>query len=289
MHDISVKKICRMAGMEYRRLVSDSRVILLVVELLFAYQFITVPLLNNAKMMGTSINVLEPFIALVNSNLMVLVLPSIFLVLMSDFPRIDGNTWFLIMRSGKTNWLLGQILHGILSTVSFMVVHFIGMVLPVLPYGFVGNVWSSATLDFTRRFPEYAQNSGANGIPPEIYYHMSPYRAVGMGALLLGCYLMVLIMILLCLYLIGNKKLGILSAAAIIAMGMGLCTTVSMSRFIMPMAHSLLGVHYTKYYHQMIVPLSTSFIYFGVLLSALFIVCLWSNKRHDFSNTEIVD
>ena len=48
----SISKIWHIAKMEYIKLIMDPRMILIVAALVFAYQFITVPLLLNAAMMG---------------------------------------------------------------------------------------------------------------------------------------------------------------------------------------------------------------------------------------------
>ena len=111
----SVSKIWHIAKMEYIKLIMDPRMILIVAALVFAYQFITVPLLQNAAMMGKPINVYEPFVALLNSNFMILLVPAVFLAIMSDYPRIDGNTLFVVQRAGKGNWFFGQILYAQMS------------------------------------------------------------------------------------------------------------------------------------------------------------------------------
>ena len=78
----SISKIWHIAKMEYIKLIMDPRMILIVAALVFAYQFITVPLLPNAAMMGKPINVYEPFVALLNSNFMILLVPAVFLAIM---------------------------------------------------------------------------------------------------------------------------------------------------------------------------------------------------------------
>lgn len=107
---------------EYIKLIMDPRMILIVAALVFAYQFITVPLLQNAAMMGKPINVYEPFVALLNSNFMILLVPAVFLAIMSDYPRIDGNTLFVVQRAGKGNWFFGQILYAQMSILSYLLV-----------------------------------------------------------------------------------------------------------------------------------------------------------------------
>ena len=97
----SISKIWHIAKMEYIKLIMDPRMILIVAALVFAYQFITVPLLQNAAMMGKPINVYEPFVALLNSNFMILLVPAVFLAIMSDYPRIDGKYTFCCAEGGK--------------------------------------------------------------------------------------------------------------------------------------------------------------------------------------------
>ena len=138
----SISKIWHIAKMEYIKLIMDPRMILIVAALVFAYQFITVPLLQNAAMMGKPINVYEPFVALLNSNFMILLVPAVFLAIMSDYPRIDGNTLFVVQRAGKGNWFFGQILYAQMSILSYLLVVFVGMMVPVLWGGSFSAKWS---------------------------------------------------------------------------------------------------------------------------------------------------
>lgn len=82
--------------------------IILGVLLIFIYNFAIEPLLKNAEEMGEPLNILEPFIAVANSDAILLIIPLVFLTLIADFPKIDTNTVFYIIRVGRINWLLGQ-------------------------------------------------------------------------------------------------------------------------------------------------------------------------------------
>jgi hypothetical protein len=97
----SVSKIWHIAKLEYIKLIMDPRMILIVAALVFAYQFITVPLLQNAAMMGKPINVYEPFVALLNSNFMILLVPAVFLAIMSDFQELMEIHFLLCRERGK--------------------------------------------------------------------------------------------------------------------------------------------------------------------------------------------
>ena len=99
----SISKIWHIAKMEYIKLIMDPRMILIVAALVFAYQFITVPLLQNAAMMGKPINVYEPFVALLNSNFMILLVPAVFRntagtrrIIKLEFNRATNGSYTLI-------------------------------------------------------------------------------------------------------------------------------------------------------------------------------------------------
>ena len=82
------------------------------------------------------------------------VITAVFLTLISDFPRTDGNTLFFILRAGKLNWLIGQIVFAITSIASFLAVVFLGSVVPLLDKMFWGNGWSLVITKYDIMFPE---------------------------------------------------------------------------------------------------------------------------------------
>lgn len=59
---------------------------------------------------------------------MILLVPAVFLAIMSDYPRIDGNTLFVVQRAGKGNWFFGQILYVQMSILSYLLIVFVGMI-----------------------------------------------------------------------------------------------------------------------------------------------------------------
>ncbi|HBZ64606.1 MAG TPA: hypothetical protein DEO89_08430 [Lachnospiraceae bacterium] len=279
MHNISMRKIIRVCQAECYHFLCSGRLALVPAVWVFAYQFITVPLLQNAERMHASLLVIEPYIALINSNFMILIMPVLFLVLLSDFPRVDANAYFYLVRTGKTNWVLGQLLYGVVITAGYLLMQFAGMVIPVLAEGRWGTGWSPVITDFAREFPEYAQSAGAVSIQPQLYYHVPPWEAVLVGSALLAAYLYLLLLIKLLCFLLRAKTIGLLLCFFVIAFGTGLCTTFSQMRFLMPMGNSILGIHYSQYYMKMVFPLEYSVIYFAVLIGVFIIGIIGLRKR----------
>lgn len=279
MCNISMRKILRVCQGECYHFLCSGRFALVLVVWVFAYQFITVPLLQNTEKMQASLLAIEPYIALINSNFMILVMPVLFLVLLSDFPRVDANAYFYLVRAGKTNWVLGQLLYAVVITMIYLFIQFLGMVVPMFGKGSRGNEWSPVITDFAREFPEYAQNPGAVSIQPQLYYHVSPWEAVLVGSAFLAAYLYFLLQIKLLCYLFRVKTLGLLFCFFVIALGTGLCSTFSPMRFLMPMGNSILGIHYSQYYSEMDYPLEYSMIYFAVWIGILMVAILGLRKR----------
>ena len=109
---------------------------MLFVLLIFIYSFIIEPLSLHAIKMNSPLNILEPFIATVNSEILMIIVPAVFMALFSDFPRTDGNTLFFLQRIGKLNWILGQILYSLMAIVTYVVAIFMGSVAPLLAKSF---------------------------------------------------------------------------------------------------------------------------------------------------------
>ena len=124
---MEVRKILSTARTEYVKWITNPRMIILGVMLIFINDFAVSPLLKNAEDMNSPLNILEPFIAVANSQLLILIIPAVYLTLISDFPRTDGNTLFFLLRTGKLNWLLGQVLFVIMTIFTFVGVVFAGM------------------------------------------------------------------------------------------------------------------------------------------------------------------
>ncbi len=79
--NISIKVIGQIAATECTKILTDSRIIMVLVVIIMGYQNITIPLIENSRQMDGKIHLLEPYIALVNSK---------FLVYFLNFPVFTG-------------------------------------------------------------------------------------------------------------------------------------------------------------------------------------------------------
>ena len=84
------KIVMQIAWSEYIRWICNPRMIIVIALVFFLEGYAIEPLMERAQEMNTDLQSAEPFLAIGNSMLLCYVLPSVFLCLISDFPKING-------------------------------------------------------------------------------------------------------------------------------------------------------------------------------------------------------
>lgn len=284
MKKFNLRQCFSCAKTEYIKWVCDARMIILGVLLIFIYNFAIQPLLHNAEMMNEPLNMLEPFIAVANSGAVLMIIPLVFMTLIADFPKIDNNTVFYIMRIGRKNWLTGQIIKLVMMAASYLLVIFAGSVVPMLTQGFWYNGWSNVVTNFKNVFPEQAMNFGTQLVPENLYNQLTVFEAAVKSYLMVFGYLMIIGLILLALSLIKHKTLGFVACGAIISLGTAFCSINTVLMWTMPMANSIIWLHFTKYFRMPEVSITFSVMYLIVFVLALIVFCYIMIGRFNYDN-----
>ncbi len=256
---------------EFVKWVCDARMVIVAVLLIFINNFAVSLLTNNAELMGEPLNILEPFIAVANSEILILIIPIVFLTLIADYPKVDTNTVFYIVRIGRANWFVGQVLKLVFMIVSYLAVIFLGTVLPMLSKGFWYNGWSNVATGFVKMFPDRRGDFGVALLPENLYNQLSVFEAAVKSYLLVAAYLMIIGLILLVFSLFKRKTLGFIICGGMISLGMAFSAIRTNLMWTMPMANSITWLHYTKYFKKPIMPMSFSVIYLLVLIAVLLV------------------
>ena len=288
MKKFNLRQCFSCAKTEYIKWVCDARMVILGVLLIFIYNFAIQPLLQNAEKMNEPLNMLEPFIAVANSGAVLMIIPLVFMTLIADFPKIDNNTVFYIMRIGRKNWLTGQIIKLVMMAASYLAVIFVGSVVPMLTKGFWYNGWSSVVTDFARIYPDKAGNYGAQLVPQNLYNQQSVFSAAVKSYLLLFAYLMILGLILLSFSLIKKKTAGFVLCGTVISLGTAFCAIKTKLMWTMPMANSIVWLHYTEYYRDPVMPVSFSVCYLCAAITGLTVFCYAVIHRFSYDNVSEV-
>lgn len=269
---------------EFRKWIANSRMILLLLLIMFVYSSAVEPLIANARLYGEPINMIEPLIGVLNSGSVLLIVSLTFTALIADFPATDQSTAFVISRTNRRNWVLGQIFCLMLMSLSFLLLLFVISSLPVLHISFVYNNWSNVVTGFGAMFPELKENAGAELIPASLFNQMPPVDAAALSISLDFLLLLTIGLLFLFFTLKGHKTAGIAVCISAEALGTAFCSIDSKLMWVFPFAHSVLKTHFTYFFRQEIVPLWFSYLYFLVTIAILTALCLKASKKFNFWN-----
>jgi lysylphosphatidylglycerol synthetase-like protein (DUF2156 family) len=167
---------------------------------------------------------------------------------------------------------------------SYLAVIFVGSVVPMLFKGFWYNGWSNVVTNFKNVFPEQSMNFGVQLVPENLYNQLTVFEAAVKSYLLVFAYLMIIGLILLALSLIKHKTLGFVSCGAVIALGTAFCSIKTSLMWTMPMANSIIWLHFTKYFRVPEVSITFSVVYLVTFVVALIIFCYIMIGRFNYDN-----
>lgn len=283
---ISLRKIWAVARTEWLKWVCNPRMIIIPVLTVFIYSYAITPLLERSEKMGEPLNLLEPLIAVGNSGMLTLIIPLVFLTLMSDFPKTDGSSLFFLSRTGRYNWLLGQILFGLMSALTFLAAIYVICTAFLMNRAFLADGWSMVVKRFDLLFPAEAGGFASELLPPNLYNQMTPFSAVIQTYILMFLYLVTVLLVLLFFQQRKHKSLGFLTASGIIGFGTLFTSVRSFAMWAFPMPNAIVWLHYTEIYREAVVPTSYSYIYFGTIITLLIIANVIAARRLNADSTE---
>lgn len=279
-------KIFRVAKNEYVKWICNPKMIILLVMLIFAYDYVIKELTTAAGKMGEKLQAFEGFIGISNSQLLLMIIPIVFVGLMGDFPRVDGNSMFYISRVGKTNWLMGQMLFALMASGTYLIALIGFSVISFIGKCFVTNTWSEITTKYYIFAPNDYASRVANLTTGRLYNNLTPINAT-LNILGLMLLLLILIsMLLLVSFILKVRTVGIVVTTGILCVGNVLAYMENGIRWIFPTSHAILEIHFNEIYKKPIMNLGWSYLYYIVLIFILFIVAFLCVDKYDFSKTQ---
>lgn len=275
--------IRNVASIEYVKWLINPRIVIMLILYAFIYDYVIDELLKGAERMDSYVMLVEPFIAIANSELLVMVIPSVFLVLMSDFPKTDGNTMFYIQRVGKNNWILGQIVFGIMSAITYLTSVIIVSFVMIAHKGFLKNVWSPVVTQYVKNFPTETKAKIPSLINSKLYNNLTPLQAFLLTISLMLLYLVLMELLMLIGFSTGKRIVGMLIGYTIIAVGSSLVVLGVKSMWCFPTSHAIAWLHFDDVLRIQKFDIGYSYLYFLVIIAVMTILSLVCVKRYDFS------
>lgn len=283
---INIKSALKCAKTDFIKWAFNSRMIILAVLAVFIYICAVQPLKENAELMGKPLNIIEPYIAALNSGSLLLIMPLGFLAISSDFPKIDGSAMFGLVRTGRVNWFCGQLLSLVMMSTAYLAFIFAASTIPTAFVSVWDTNWSDVAMRFSVEFPEEAQNFGALLLPKNLFNHLSLTGAALQSTLFVFIYIILLGMIMMCFTILGKKTLGVIVCGGLISVGSALCSIRASLMWALPMANSIVWLHYTEFRREPFYPIWCSGLYFAIFIALLIVLSLIRLKRFDCSATD---
>lgn len=274
-------KIWGVAKTEFVGWITNPRVIILGILLIFIKTLAIDPLAARAEKFGDTMIIFEPFIAVGNSGALTLFMPLVFLALLSDYPKLGGNSLFSVSRTGKKNWLCGQILFLVMAIVTFLAAIFGASVL--FSGGHFGTEWSEAIRKYNALFPDEAASFDSRLLPSNLYNQIPMMTALWQTSALLAAYLLTLALVIYLLKILFNNSAGLAGAILVMVLGTATTSLYSPMKWAFPTANTIIWLHYTEILNAPIYPMWASFLYFGVLLALLVAANFFALKKLKFT------
>lgn len=278
--------VFRVAKMEYVKWIRNPKMIIVLVMLIFAYDYVILELITAAQQMGERLQILEGFIGIANSQLLLMIIPIVFVGLMGDFPRVDGNAMFYIYRVGRSNWLLGQIVFAVMAAGTYLLVLIGGSCLPLLGSTYADNQWSKITTKYYLFAPNDYMSTVANLTTGRLYNNLPPWDAALHICGLMFLFLLLISMLLLAAFVCKIRMGGIISTVGLLCLGNILAYMEKFIRWFFPTAHAILEIHFDEIYKMPIMDIRFSYIYYFVLIMVSFLVSYVTMEGYDFTKIQ---
>ena len=259
-------KILSVAVTEFRRIFIDPRMLTAGMLLVFIYNLVITELLLRADKTGFPVNVAESFVAVGNSGILVMFLPSVFMILISDFPDMGPHLLYSVYRTGRLGWLLGKLLAAMFSAAAYVSGMLAACCLMTVSNGFWGFEWSETVTKYSSIFPEERFTLMSQFLPPNLYNQMSFSYALLHTVLLLILYLFLLSIVIIFFRICGMKVAGIAASFGVIAAGVLTTSIRTKAMWVFPMANTITWLHYDEALREPVKPMYQSYIYFAVLI-----------------------
>ncbi len=275
-----------LAAQEYKQTLFSSRLVFLFGSLIVAYEsaFGTLLELNTAT--GLSMHPFEPYLVLSARPISALLIPLMFVLLLSDVPSVTSQGSFTMIRTSRMRWFFGQLLAVIAMAFTYLMILLLFSIV-VSWQTFEENValfsnWSPLMLDINKLFPDiYIQYSGYL-LSPETTMQGYPCAVLAHSLMLTLLSIIIQGEMLIVFDLLGYKIVGLISLIALNGIGCTFVAITHQTMWLLPMAHTIFGLHFLGASSKPIMPLSYSYLYFAVWLIVLSCIGLTLAKKTAF-------
>ena len=255
---------------------------------MFGFTYFIKPMNELTHRLNTPINILEPFCAMANDRYALPLIVLGFMVLISDFPRLNDFAAFSLFRTGRTPWLIGQVLFLFMSGLTYIGFILGSSMLCVMNSAYFLNAWSlvQKTLNLGTE-----QARALNGLYPfarmdnSVLRQARPLEALLHGVLLILLFIVAVGCVQLLFALMQKKIISVFVNLSACAVGLILLIVDIKVKWLFPISNAVFGWHYDGTFNETNMPISASYIYFGAVITLMLLLLRRITKRCSFHIT----
>ncbi|MCM1228256.1 MAG: hypothetical protein NC320_12710 [Clostridium sp.] len=271
-------KILSVMRNEFISLIHKPKLLLVIASVVFVIDSAAKPMKELSIELGYKLNIAEPFLFITSKGVNIVIIPLIFIAILSDFPSSENTNYFSMIRNGRMAWYWGEVLFSITTSILYIVILFLSTAIYCADNGFVGDYWSDYTLKTYKEYPDVFLY-GTMFLDTSVYTQGTPIKILLQALILLILYIFILIQLMLFFKIIGKKSFGIISAIGLTFVGMPSYATTSKIRWLFPVTHTAYNWHFNEFFYEPYCRLSTSYIYFSILIVVFTALNMFLIKR----------
>lgn len=259
-------------------LLHRSKILLLFFLIVVLYESILSPMKILSAETELYLHAAEPFLLLCTRHANIILIPMIYMILLSEFPCCSTR-YFQMIRTGKKQWFFGELLFVLISSFSIVLIILICSMLCMGEQIRQGNEWSMYMTRMRQLFPEKYSGNTQFFLDASTIAHGKSTGVLLYTFLMMWMYLAIIGMILIFGTIIAKKTAAMISACTLTVVGGTAIYFGGQLKWLFPPAHLEFGLHFNSIFSKVDFPLGGSPVYISAILIALMILCLNSLKR----------
>lgn len=267
-----MNRILSIIRYEFSETIRRPHILLVLFFLVVLYESDLSPIKDICRETGLRLNIFEPFVLMCTRSVNIILIPLIFIVLISEFPNCKTD-YFRMIRISKREWLIAEIAYLFLISFVMMIVLLIGTIAPVMSIADVSNAWSDFMTALRDCFPEIYLHNLRVTLDAAIITHSLPISAIVYSFLIMWLNLIIYGLLIL-LGTVTSKRMTFL-VSTLSCVFIGGCSTYFNGgiRWIFPIVHTQLGLHYNSIFSKTNFPLYMSYIYLAAAVIVIIVIC----------------
>ncbi|MEG0963508.1 MAG: hypothetical protein RSF88_11710 [Lachnospiraceae bacterium] len=267
------KQVVQVVKLSFIEWILDIRQLFVLAVILCTSNYTVTSLVRMSRDKEVPLNIVEPFLASVNSIYVILILLFCWLILISDYPKMEGNNGYILIRISRKIWLFGKLAAIMLGAAFYILELIVVFFIRTASVSFFANGWSYLMKDYAEKYMEESTKYAIVCVVQEnIWNHYLPYEAMGKTILLLFGLLCICGFIMMASSLSKSKITGLILNLILIVGGFAMVQTKSTMSCLLPVGNVMLSAQATHLIW--LVPKWFSGVYFTVIGVGLLILNL---------------